>query len=550
MEKQLEYDLRKQIGDHVSERVESALDRYWNKFSSKVGFLFQYPLNALEESFQRLQGGPEGVWDREVVSWFLKQMMLRGSFPQQFEFDPQEFSEFKDTLYPKLSNLYRDTQFIEQLQLMRSVNKIQIREEGPDLYSLHRPMIMDSYDSEKLYYLGLDDESQINLEVQARTKVNAYFTKKLELERKAFIRRLNGLTTNVDKELLNISINSIALDIEKAGSKFNSSVFGNAQQTIKIVSLLHYFSVVQFYKNLHNGFQNSKDPHNRLVTLDYSWLLKKITKETRVEPTAVAEVIDYFLLNPSYKGTLAEFPLVRNNNSIVFIPSSFMLNDWHFSLINGHYYKEKLLIRRNESVSESIVNRIADKAGEFTNIEVIKNKAYSFTHGSTSINSEIDIALFDKDSGTLLVIECKWKENVYDLGPKYKELEDAVNKIYKNQLDRHHLYLTSNPQHVSDLFNQQVSSHQIINQEFIIVDKRVQYHTESQHMVSLYILLAVFREFEKGSQLPLDKIVQRIASLRTEVIVDYVDANTVHSVSESVWIKVDSDLLQLSDVVW
>lgn len=49
-------------------------------------------------------------------------------------------------------------------------------------------------------------------------------------------------------------------------------------------------------------------------------------------------------------------------------------------------------------------------------------------HLRKALNSDIDVAIYDKIGKKLLIIECKWKENVYQNRENYIRIEDALKK--------------------------------------------------------------------------------------------------------------------------
>ena len=56
----------------------------------------------------------------------------------------------------------------------------------------------------------------------------------------------------------------------------------------------------------------------------------------------------------------------------------------------------------------------------------------------------------------MLIIECKWKENVYQNRENYIRIEDALKKIYDNQLEKHQTYLERDINRLNELFDNQI----------------------------------------------------------------------------------------------
>lgn len=55
-----------------------------------------------------------------------------------------------------------------------------------------------------------------------------------------------------------------------------------------------------------------------------------------------------------------------------------------------------------------------------------------------------------------MIIECKWKENVYQNRENYIRIEDAFKKIYDNQLEKHQAYLERHINRLNELFDNQI----------------------------------------------------------------------------------------------
>lgn len=68
---------------------------------------------------------------------------------------------------------------------------------------------------------------------------------------------------------------------------------------------------------------------------------------------------------------------------------------------------------------------------KYSNILYNTNYVYSVpneTFKGKPLNSDIDVAIYDKIGKKLLIIECKWKENVYQNRENYIRIEDALKK--------------------------------------------------------------------------------------------------------------------------
>ena len=96
---------------------------------------------------------------------------------------------------------------------------------------------------------------------------------------------------------------------------------------------------------------------------------------------------------------------------------------------------------------------------KYSNILYNTNYVYSVpneTFKGKPLNSDIDVAIYDKIGKKLLIIECKWKENVYQNRENYIRIEDALKKIYDNQLEKHQTYLERDINRLNELFDNQI----------------------------------------------------------------------------------------------
>ena len=97
----------------------------------------------------------------------------------------------------------------------------------------------------------------------------------------------------------------------------------------------------------------------------------------------------------------------------IWIPSSVILNDFQFSIVNGHYLKQLDFINKDSTVSQSIVDYITNHCKVYKNIIYNTNYCYSVkgkTFNGKPFNSDIDVAIYDKANNCMIIIECKWKK--------------------------------------------------------------------------------------------------------------------------------------------
>lgn len=72
----------------------------------------------------------------------------------------------------------------------------------------------------------------------------------------------------------------------------------------------------------------------------------------------VDRIVNYFVNKGNTN--LMEFPLFEIEDNIITIPSLFIVNDWQFTVINGHYAKEKVIKNREKTLSIVTEGRIEE----------------------------------------------------------------------------------------------------------------------------------------------------------------------------------------------
>mgnify|MGYP006964175544 FL=1 len=76
-------------------------------------------------------------------------------------------------------------------------------------------------------------------------------------------------------------------------------------------------------------------------------------RQIGISRDSVMSYIDYFSMDVNVtSGNFTEFPLLKFKNKIIWIPSSIVLNDFQFSIVNGHYYKGIRFENKDETVSQ------------------------------------------------------------------------------------------------------------------------------------------------------------------------------------------------------
>lgn len=129
--------------------------------------------------------------------------------------------------------------------------------------------------------------------------------------------------------------------------------------------------------------------------------------------------------------------------------------------------------------------------------------------------------MYDKIGKKLLIIECKWKENVYQNRENYIKIEDALKKIYDNQLEKHQTYLERDINRLNELFDNQIdfTREGDVDTLYLFVDKRIQYHDNgtNRHVIPIFMLAYLFENNSSKRQLILSDVFSEIREMKSRV---------------------------------
>lgn len=534
MKKQEEYEIRQAIFSKVENKINNYLDEYYEKYNKLTGYVLYYPLICLEKKYNEVAMEPILANDhRYVISWFLKEMVKRGIKRIQYEFNIQEYENFEKVEYEIIYKLYSDYSNALKIKDMKSVEKIKLIKDDNRKYRLHIPTIDDPYFKGLIHYFGTHDEEGMKHEQEVVKKYITYLSNKyntvdmtkMRVDKNA-LRELDYLDRNMDNVFLCKSYERAQIDINKISfNGLKSDVIESIEEVTKIYGYFLYISNIQLYKASTLIRTNTRYYEKYIIEYDKDWIIKKIEKATGIDSDAVKKYIDYLTLMSEYKGLLTEFPIINLGKTIVFIPSNFILNDLQFSIVNGHYYKSVLFTDRENTVSASVVEKIHEKVKNLKNVVAVKNQDYSSS--KLGVNGEIDVAILDEKLNKLLIVECKWKDNVFVGADNYKEIEDSINKIYKKQLDKNKLFLEDDINNIKLLFKdvkEVAISQEKLEITYIVVDKRVQYHYQDKHILSEFIMLQVLDDNINNEMLDINNVLEEIKNMETKVY--YKDQST------------------------
>lgn len=534
--KQIDYDIRTYISDLNDKAIEKGFNSIRRKLSQFSDFeLICYSLISIENEFQKdsfINGSfhQNAGNKRIVLEWFQKKLLDKKIKRTKFEFDEEKYNIFEECLsdiLPLVGNYLVNEKFKQN----RGIDKILIEVNENNEYYFKYPSIKDNIDCQETYFFEqnnnkdlIQQENKIKSEAIIKI-INKYFMGKSELSIKEFLS-----IDKVDNEIYELCKNQIKIDVDKIGCEFSSNIFSNKNQLIDILSVFLYLS---YTFKLETEMESIRPLvlFKKPIIIKKDNLINKIEKFMPIDCSRIIDIIDYFTINSNMNWGINEYPLINIDKFILWMPSSFMMNDFQFSIVNGHYGKKINIINRDKTVSESIVQNIISKCETCKNVVIAREKEYfdkNHLFNGKELKSDIDVAIYDTISNSLLIIECKWKERLFLKGAKYDKICDEVEKIHKNQLDKHKYFLQLDLSNLDFIFN---NDERVRNRpyyprvQYIMIDKRIQLHYDGRHTLSEFNFLKIIKDNIVNNKLILDNVISYINTLNTKV--DYSTGNVI-----------------------
>ncbi|MGM8249276.1 hypothetical protein ACSXCO_09705 [Clostridium perfringens] len=526
---QTEYNIRTYINNLNDEIISTELSKLLKeefKLISKYE-LVCYSLIFMENEFKigSLSGDIQhksAASSRVILEWFIKYLLGLNIKRKKFVFKQKKYDKFKETI-PQITIIYMNFLMNDKFRQHRGINKIRIEKNDENEYYFIDTNIKDDIDCQETYFWGehigieqLNNERNSKLS-PGRTILKKYLLGRTEISVNDFF-----LFKVIDNEIYSCCKEAIKVDIDKIGSGFNSVIFKNKEIIINVLAAFFYISTVYIFNNEILSMKQvvfCEEP----IIFSRIKLLNILLKFGDFNSDELNNIIDYLTIKTDVSFGVNEYPLVNVDDFIMWIPSSFIVNDFQFSIINGHYENDITIINRDKTVSQSIVNKIVESCDKYHNIIVSYEKEYYDKehkfHGK-ELKSDIDVSLYDSISNTVLIIECKWKEKLYIKGQKYDKVCDDVNKIFKNQLNKHKYFLELSTNNIDFIFNnnEKVKKRPYYpSVMYIMVDKRVQIHYDNKHVLSEFNFLKLIKDSAVNNILKLDEVISKINKLETKV---------------------------------
>ncbi|MBN1049306.1 hypothetical protein DVV97_11315 [Clostridium botulinum] len=529
MEKDVENNIRSYICNLNDETIEKKFNEIKSKFKEFSDFeLVCYALLSIEnefvnDSFRIDSGHKNAAINRTILEWFIKMLLKRNIKKRKFEFNQSKYDKFGDLI---LENVILCGNYLlnDRFKQKHGIEKFLIEIDENNEYYFKKPNITDKIDCQETYYWS-DFNNKVDEERESANKAiivaKAMFKYVIENSGKGLSELIS--LKEIDNEIYNLCKINVEVDVNKISNRFSSKIFKSKNELIGILGVFTYLSIINILENQLLTIEPIFT-YEKTIVIKNEKLLNSIKKFITIEDKRVEDIIKYFTIDSNQKWAFNEYPLIRIDNYILWTPSSFIMNDFQFSIVNGHYEKGIKIIDRDKTVSRKLVNNIADYCGQFKNIVIAKEVKYhdkNHLYYGKELDSDIDVAIYDVISNSVLIIECKWTEKLFYKTEMYEKICKYVKEIYDKQIYKHKYFLHISEENINFVFK---NDERVLERpyyptiEYIMVDKRVQLHYENKHLLSEFNLYEIINCNVSNGILKLDNVISQIKTLNTEVL--------------------------------
>ena len=553
MERQEEYELRQVLFSEMNKDIDNNFQGVYEKISHDFGKEILYPLSVVEKKFNdmSMKSLNNGLFAnnelmisvnplREAVYWYIKNIMENNG---KLKYQSAVFGEQLPGEYEFIEWVLKIYDEYSKANLIKSIrdgsSKVEIREEKNGNLGFYFPVIKDEYSKEMIYYYGLDDALASEAERHVFTECEKYLLDKINVFVLSqnpqlvitYFNILRRMTSVIDLKYFELCKKRILIDLNKISSSTlksryrdnGESVINSKDELASFLTLFYYLSRVDSVKRMLT-FTTGYGDGKYYCVYELPKLLA-LGKQVGLSYDVMKVYVKYFSVDPSVQGgSFLEFPFIVCREKVIWIPSSIVLNDFQFSIVNGHYYKAVDFYEKDDTVSQSIVDYVVNHSKKYKNIMVRSNYLYNepgLKFNGRDLKSDIDVAIYDIKTKKLLVLECKWKENVYLNHDDYLQIEDAIRKVYSRQLEKHQFYLGLGKEKISKIFDNEIDFDKITNLDilYLFVDKRIQFHDnkKNRHAVPIFLLAHLFEKYSTEDELDLNALFEDIRRMESKV---------------------------------
>ena len=530
------------IDNNTDEKVKKWLDAH------NVNNYLLYPLAAIE--LGAIKEAPEtmdNLFRRCIATFIFSRAKQSGKEIYLRKFNTPGFKKYLRSYESELVPLYQNYRFSREINDINPFSKPRLIQKEENKYILTTSLVSDVYSEEQFYFDGVDEPEVAEQERQQVLELHEKFWDKIILGQ----HQIEGLQKCIDKTLYQACVGIVEKDLNKWGTRVRSMIFDNPAQLAKVIAYFYYHAMIKAIctrigmRYVEDFFDNGKDC---ILLLQKQKCIKDIVDISGISEKKV-EVIVKYLINDG-RMNLLEFPLFEVEDKIITIPSAIMVNDWQFTIVNGHYIKNIPITNREKTISTVTEGHIEKTLKGIQNIAVAKTKPYSFVdvNGENQC-SDIDYAIYDMARNILLIIEAKWIDKHYkdEIDKRYGMILQTLNDIYTKQIEKHKTYLNKKS-NIDSLFvedaryNKNLEMPKII---YLAVDKRNQLHIDDRHMVSEFMLVYFLKKYTKNSQLDLSAMWNEIGNLKTKV--EYI---TISDTYHEIPVGEEFILVEEADLYW
>ena len=513
-----EYELLGELHELIDNDVDNRINEWIDKHN--VNYCLLYPLAAVE--LGAMNGEPEttdNLFRRCVASFVYAKTVAsgKGMYIKKFNIPglKKYLREYEQTLIP----IFQNYRFAREINDINHVSKARLTQITENKYQLTTSLVTDKYKEENFYFFGEDDPQSNNAEKKQTMDLHQKFWEKIILQQI----HIKNLMKFPDEELYQECISIVEKDINKWDASVRSEVFDRPKQIAQVVAFFYYHAMIKtigFRIGTLEGEEYIDNADECIMMFDIEECIHDISAISNIRMDKVRRIIEYFINEGN--SNILEFPLFKIEDTLITIPSLILVNDWQFTIINGHYAKNKQIKNRDKTISQVTEKRIDKLLSGVENIVTAKTQPYSFVdENGENQCSDVDYAIYDKEQNVILVIEAKWINKHYndEIDKRYGMILQTLNTIYSKQISKHKVFL-SKRENIDFLFRE--DDRYVRNEEepeiyYLAVDKRNQMHVQERHMISEYMLMYFLRKYLVNDKLDLVALWDEISNLETKV---------------------------------
>lgn len=512
------YKAALKIKAFLLQKLESFFNEYIERYSKNIGYLQFYPLILIEDLYLANEHNPEKVSDKMYeLSWFIASIRKRIKTSQLehdiFVFNINDYNKFQKEYSEEISkNYWVYREIMTKLDDIYSPVSLSLESEAnSNKYKMIWPLISSPINSEAIYFYNAFNKKELEYGKKIKSEPIEYIMSKF------MANKFDDLYKGFDEKLYALCMKCVAIDIDKLGGSIKSKSIKSSEDLKRFVGYFYYKSLVhKVFNSIKNPFVIS-NPSENLIQVSKNELLLNLYEVTGLSEGKIDKLLEYFTFKDS--GSFNEFPFIEDNDLIYWSPFAWILNDFQFSIVNGHYFKNIVFQNRDKTISHSLVANIDSKFNEYNNLKVEKEYYYEYFLNGQKINSDIDVAILDEKNKALLIIECKWKDNFYAIAGQQviTKVFRGVQKIYSDQISKHRGFFENNSDAVKNIFKDTKLKREEIKIHYIVVDKRSQLFIDDFELVPVYGLLYLAEVKGKGDYLNLRGLIDAINSFQTSI---------------------------------